>query len=72
MTIFKNTSVALTIGLLELTAQARQINEFTFRTFEAFGAATIGYVLIASTAYLVLRRIEIAAAVPGLGMVKAH
>ena len=27
MTIFKNTSVALTIGLVELTATAREINE---------------------------------------------
>ena len=36
MTIFKNTSVALTIGLVELTATAREINENTFRTFEAY------------------------------------
>ena len=34
LTIFKNSSVALTIGVLELTAQARQISEYTFRTFE--------------------------------------
>ena len=45
MTIFKNTSVALTIGLVELTATAREINENTFRTFEAFGVVTIIYLV---------------------------
>src|SRR5262249_30774935 len=46
LTIFKNSSVALTIGVLELTAQARQISEYTYRTFEAFTMATVVYVLI--------------------------
>ena len=36
----KNTSVALTIGLLELTARARSMQEFSFQVFEAFTAAT--------------------------------
>nr|WP_295833547.1 amino acid ABC transporter permease [uncultured Azospirillum sp.] len=66
MTIFKNSSVALTIGLLELTAQARQMNEFTFRTYEAFGAATVLYLV---TALLVNRGmvwVERRAQVPGL------
>jgi hypothetical protein len=36
LTIFKNSSTALTIGVLELTAQSRQISEYTFKTFEAF------------------------------------
>jgi glutamate/aspartate transport system permease protein len=36
----KNTLVALTIGLLELTARARAIQEMSFQFFEAFGAAT--------------------------------
>ncbi len=42
----KNTSVALTIGLLELTARARAIQEFSFQVFEAFTAATVIYLLI--------------------------
>lgn len=58
MTIFKNTSVALTIGLVELTATAREINENTFRTFEAFGIVTVVYLLIALIAWLVMDRIE--------------
>jgi len=44
--IFKNTSVALTIGVLELTMQAHQIESFTFQGFEAFTAATVLYAVI--------------------------
>jgi glutamate/aspartate transport system permease protein len=65
MTIFKNTSVALTIGLVELTATAREINENTFRTFEAFGVVTIIYLVIALIAWQVMHRIEQAARLPG-------
>ena len=71
MTIFKNTSVALTIGLVELTATAREINENTFRTFEAFGVVTIIYLLIALIAWQVMHRIEQAARLPGAANGKA-
>src|SRR6202012_3740114 len=66
MTIFKNASVALTIGLVELTATAREINENTFRTFEAFGVVTIVYLVIALIAWQVMYRIERAVQLPGL------
>jgi glutamate/aspartate transport system permease protein len=66
MTIFKNTSVALTIGLVELTATAREINENTFRTFEAYGDVTMVYLVIALLAWLLMYRIERAAQLPGL------
>ena len=36
----KNTAVAITIGLLELTGEARSMEEFSFQVFEAFTAAT--------------------------------
>jgi len=72
MTIFKNTSVALTIGLVELTATAREINENTFRTFEAFGVVTIIYLLIALVAWQVMHRIEHAARLPSLATGKAR
>jgi glutamate/aspartate transport system permease protein len=64
MTIFKNTSVALTIGLVELTATAREINENTFRTFEAFGVVTIVYLVIALLAWQLMHRIEAAVQLP--------
>ena len=47
LSIVKNSSLALTIGVLELTAQSRQIENFTFHGFEAFGAATAFYMLVA-------------------------
>lgn len=65
MGIFKNTSVALTIGLLELTAQARQINEFTFKTFQAFGWATVLYLLLALCVYAVMHYLEQRYRMPG-------
>ncbi|HCX33386.1 MAG TPA: glutamate ABC transporter permease [Rhodocyclaceae bacterium] len=58
LTIFKNSSVALTIGVLELTAQAQQISEYTFRTFEAFTVATLVYVLITLTVTVAMRALE--------------
>jgi hypothetical protein len=39
LTVFKNSALALTIGVFELTAQSRQIESFTFQGFEAFTAA---------------------------------
>lgn len=46
MGIFKNSALALTIGVVELTAQANQITEYTFQPLEAFTVATLLYVLI--------------------------
>lgn len=66
MAIFKNSSVALTIGVMELTAQAQQMNEFTFRTYEAFGAATLIYVLVALLVNRLMARVERLSYVPGL------
>ncbi|HSW84442.1 MAG TPA: amino acid ABC transporter permease, partial [Usitatibacter sp.] len=43
MNVIKNSSVALTIGLLELTGRARAMQEFSFHVFEAFAAATVIY-----------------------------
>jgi len=65
LTIFKNSSVALTIGVLELTAQARQISEYTFRTFEAFTVATVVYLVITLAVALVMRVLEKKVRVPG-------
>lgn len=65
LTIFKNSSVALTIGVLELTAQARQISEYTFRTFEVFTVATAVYLLITLTVIVAMRLLEKKVRVPG-------
>jgi glutamate/aspartate transport system permease protein len=56
--VFKNSSLALTIGVLELTSQARQIEEYTFAAFEAFTVATVLYCLVIGLVILVMRVIE--------------
>ena len=66
LTIFKNSSVALTIGVLETTAQARQIEEYTFQGFEAFTAATILYILVTSIVMIFMRLIEGKVRIPGM------
>jgi glutamate/aspartate transport system permease protein len=61
----KNTSVALTIGLLELTGRARSMQEFSFQVFEAFTAATLLYLLINIVVVTAMRFLERRVAVPG-------
>ncbi|MBJ7264971.1 MAG: amino acid ABC transporter permease [Burkholderiaceae bacterium] len=41
--LFKNTSVAMAIGVAELTYQAREIENETYRTFATYGVATLLY-----------------------------
>lgn len=65
MNIFKNSSVALTIGLLELTAQARQMNEYTFQGFETFTAATLLYVIVAMLVNRGMAYLEYRQQIPG-------
>ncbi|MCR9238508.1 MAG: amino acid ABC transporter permease [Alphaproteobacteria bacterium] len=65
LTVFKNSSLALTIGLLELTAQSQQIAEYTFQGFEAFTAATVIYVCIALVATVISQSLERYTAIPG-------
>ncbi len=65
LNIIKNSSVALTIGLMELTARARSMQEFSFQVFEAFTAATVLYVLVNIVVVFGMRRLEAAVRVPG-------
>jgi glutamate/aspartate transport system permease protein len=66
MNVIKNSSVALTIGLLELTGRARAMQEFSFRVFEAFTAATVIYLLTNLVVVLFMRMLEKRVRVPGL------
>ncbi|MEB3120557.1 MAG: amino acid ABC transporter permease [Snowella sp.] len=65
MNIFKNSSVALTIGMLELTAVAKQMNEYTFQGFEIFTVVTILYIGIALIANRGMAWIEDRLKLPG-------
>jgi polar amino acid transport system permease protein len=46
LNLAKNSSLAMTIGVMELTYQARQVESYTFKGFEAFTAATVVYLVI--------------------------
>jgi glutamate/aspartate transport system permease protein len=61
----KNTSVAITIGLIELTGEARSMQEFSFQVFEAFTAATVLYLLINIVVVTAMRLLERRLAIPG-------
>jgi glutamate/aspartate transport system permease protein len=61
----KNTAVAITIGLIELTGQARSMQEFSFQVFEAFTAATVMYLLINIVVVTAMRFLERSLAIPG-------
>jgi glutamate/aspartate transport system permease protein len=56
--VFKNSSLALTLGVLELTSAARQIEEYTFHSFEPFAAATLLYSCVTLCVILLMRVLE--------------
>jgi glutamate/aspartate transport system permease protein len=66
LTIFKNSSLALTIGAMELTAQSRQIESLTFHGFEAFAAASVLYAAITFTVIFLMRTLETRLRIPGM------
>ena len=65
LSTIKNTAVAITIGLLELTGEARSMQEFSFQVFEAFTAATLMYLLINIIVVTAMRFLERRVAIPG-------
>jgi glutamate/aspartate transport system permease protein len=65
LNIIKNSSVALTIGVVELTAAARAMQEFSFQVFEAFTAATLIYIVVNIAVVFAMRRVERSVAIPG-------
>ena len=65
LNIIKNSAVALTINVFELTARARAMQEYSFQVFEAFTAATIIYLLVNIVVVLGMRLLERRIAVPG-------
>ena len=65
LNIFKNSAVATTIGLIELSRQAQQLVDFTAQPYEAFIAVTLLYVLINVTVMFLMRQVEQKVRVPG-------
>lgn len=44
--LFKNSSLAMAIGVAELTYATRQVENYTFRTFESYMVASVFYLLL--------------------------
>lgn len=65
LNIIKNSSVALTIGLMELTARTRSMQEFSFQVFEAFSAATLIYIVVNIAVVSLMHLLEKKIAIPG-------
>jgi glutamate/aspartate transport system permease protein len=55
---FKMSSVALTIGVMELSAASQQIANYTFHGFEAYGAATLFYLAIGLAITGLMHRVD--------------
>ncbi len=64
--MLKNSSVALTIGVAELTFQTRQIEAYTARAFEALTAGTVIYLGLCLSIAAILTRVERRFAIPGM------
>lgn len=64
--LFKNTSLAMAIGVVELTYATREVENYTFRTFESYLVATVGYLvfslLLMGIGAIIARRFELARA----------
>jgi polar amino acid transport system permease protein len=54
MNIVKNSSLTMAIGLAELSYSSRQVDTETFKTFQAFGMATVLYILTIAMLEVVL------------------
>ncbi len=66
LNLLKNSSVALTISVAELTFQTRQVETYTAKAIEALTAGTLIYLVLCLTIATVMNRLEKRFAIPGL------
>jgi glutamate/aspartate transport system permease protein len=71
LSIFKNSSLALTIGVLELTGQTRRISEYTFQPIEMFLTATGLYCAVTLLVTFSMGVVERRTQLPGMVAVEA-
>ncbi len=64
--LLKNSSVALTISVAELTFQTRQIETYTAKAIEALAAGTLIYLALCLSIATIMARVERHYAIPGL------
>jgi glutamate/aspartate transport system permease protein len=63
--VFKNSAVASTIGLLDLSAQSQQVSEYTAQPYESFILATLIYMTINMIVMFSMRSLEKTLRLPG-------
>jgi His/Glu/Gln/Arg/opine family amino acid ABC transporter permease subunit len=66
LNLLKNSSVALTISVAELTFQTRQIETYTARAIEALTAGTLIYLILCVSLASIMGWVERRTAIPGL------
>ena len=66
LNLLKNSSVALTISVAELTFQTRQIETYTAKAIEALTAGTLIYLVLCVTIASIMGWVERRTAIPGL------
>ena len=66
LNLLKNTSVALTISVAELTFQTRQIETYTAKAIEALTAGTLIYLILCVSLASIMAWVERRTAIPGL------
>lgn len=65
LSIFKNSSIAATIGVIDLFARTRQLNDYTARAYESFIAVIVCYFIINLTVMLAMHLLEKRMRIPG-------
>ena len=65
LNLLKNSSVCSTIGLLELTAQGRQLVDYTAQPYESFIAVTLGYLLLNAAVMAGMHQLQRRLRLPG-------
>jgi His/Glu/Gln/Arg/opine family amino acid ABC transporter permease subunit len=66
LNLLKNSSVALTIGVAELTFQTRQIETYTAKAIEALTAGTLIYLILCLAIARAMAHVERRLAIPGM------
>ncbi len=66
LNLLKNSSLALTIGVAEITFQTRQIESYTAKGIEALTAGTLIYLILCVGIAALMARVERRFAIPGM------
>ena len=66
LTCFKNSALAMTIGVMEITHTAYYIDSFTWRGLETTTAASLAYLSICGLIIAIMTLVEKRARIPGL------